>query len=138
MSGLLLSYRCTIRRVSSGSDIPDLDCDDVTATKLAVNRQIKHGKVAKATPDLELRPNRPDMFGSQRWLCPGQLALVPRPAADPSHYRIFEIFHGSTPSLRSGAIIRSVSKCSTPEISKLNDTLHAILKETIPSGLFQL
>ena len=34
--------------------------------------------------------------------------------------------------------MRSVSKSSTPVISKLNDTLHAILKETIPSGLFQL
>jgi hypothetical protein len=34
--------------------------------------------------------------------------------------------------------MRSVSKSSTPAISKLNDTLHAILKEAIPSGLFQL
>jgi hypothetical protein len=34
--------------------------------------------------------------------------------------------------------MRLVSKSSTPAISKLNDTLHAILKEAIPSGLFQL
>src|SRR3979411_2077803 len=42
-SGLLLSDRCAIRRVSARSDILDLNCDDVTATKLAVDRQIEHG-----------------------------------------------------------------------------------------------
>jgi hypothetical protein len=31
---------------SARSDILDLDCDDVTAAKLAVDRQIEHGKVA--------------------------------------------------------------------------------------------
>src|SRR5258705_13411145 len=75
MSGLLLSYRCTIRRVSSGSDILDLDRDDVTAAKLAVNRQIKHGKVAKATLDLKLRPNRPDMLGRSGGFAPVSLPL---------------------------------------------------------------
>jgi hypothetical protein len=34
--------------------------------------------------------------------------------------------------------MRSVYKSSTPTNSKRNDTVHAILKETIPSGLFQL
>src|SRR4029077_13169369 len=78
------------------------------------------------------------MFGSQRWLCPAQLALVPRPETDRSCYRIFEIFHGPTPSLRRGAIMRFVSKSSTPRISKLNDAIHANLKKAIPRGLFRL
>jgi hypothetical protein len=34
--------------------------------------------VASATFDLEFRPDRPDVLGLQRWLCPGQLSLVPR------------------------------------------------------------
>jgi hypothetical protein len=63
-SGLLLSDRCAVRRVSARSDILDLDRDDVTATQLAVDRQIEHGKVPSAAFDLEFRPDRPDVFGS--------------------------------------------------------------------------
>jgi hypothetical protein len=44
--------------------------DDITATKLAVDCQIEHGEIASAALDLELCPDRPDVFGSQRWLCP--------------------------------------------------------------------
>src|SRR6267142_2500681 len=43
-TGLLLSNRCAIRGVSTGSDILDPDRDDITATKLAVNRLIEHRK----------------------------------------------------------------------------------------------
>jgi hypothetical protein len=56
-SCLLLSDHCAVRCVSARSDILDLDCDDVAATKLAVDRQIEHGKVASATFDLEFRPD---------------------------------------------------------------------------------
>jgi hypothetical protein len=68
LSGLFLSYRCAIRRVSARGDILDFDRDDVTATKLAINCQVEHGEVANATLNLELRSNRPDMFGAQRRL----------------------------------------------------------------------
>jgi len=54
-SSLFLSDRGTICGVSARSDILHLDCDDVTATKLTVDCQIEHGKVASATFDLELR-----------------------------------------------------------------------------------
>src|SRR5712692_4664185 len=57
-----LSDRCAIRRVAAGGDILDPDCDNVTATKLAVDRQIEHGKVASAAFDLEFRPDRPDVI----------------------------------------------------------------------------
>ena len=69
MLTFLLSYRCTIRCVPARSDILDPDCNNVTATKLAINRQIEQGKVASATFDLEFRPDRPDVLGPQRWLC---------------------------------------------------------------------
>jgi len=36
----LLSNRCAIRRVAAGGDILDPDSDDVTAAKLAVDRQM--------------------------------------------------------------------------------------------------
>jgi len=47
-----LSNRCAIRRVAASSDILDSDGDDVTAAKLAVDRQIEHRKVANSAFDL--------------------------------------------------------------------------------------
>jgi hypothetical protein len=73
----LLTDRCAIRGISAGGDILDPDGDDITAAKLTVDRQIEHGQVASAAFDLEFRPDRPDVSGSQRWLRPDQLALVP-------------------------------------------------------------
>jgi hypothetical protein len=55
--GLLLPHSCSVSRVSACSDILDLDCDDVTATKLAVDRQIEQCKVASSTFDLRFRPD---------------------------------------------------------------------------------
>src|ERR1700692_3516827 len=75
--GFLLPDRCAIRRVSTGGDILDPDGDDVTAAKLAVDRQIEHGEVASSAFDLELCPDRPDVLGSQRRLRSRKLALVP-------------------------------------------------------------
>jgi hypothetical protein len=72
-----LSNRCAIRRVAAGGDIPDPDGDDVAAKKLAVDRQIEHREVANSAFDLELRPDRPDMFWSQRRLCSCPPAFVP-------------------------------------------------------------
>jgi hypothetical protein len=56
-SSFLLSDRCAVRCVSAGSDILDPDRDDVTATQLAVDSQIEHGKVPSAAFDLEFRPD---------------------------------------------------------------------------------
>jgi hypothetical protein len=74
-SGLLLSDGCAIHRVATGSDIFDPDGDDITATKFAVDSQIKHGEVASAAFDLELRPDRPDVLRSQRGFAPVSLPL---------------------------------------------------------------
>jgi hypothetical protein len=55
---------------------PRPHCDNITATKLAVDRQIEHGKVASTTFDLKFRPDRPDMFGAQRGFAPATLPLL--------------------------------------------------------------
>jgi hypothetical protein len=52
-----LPYLCAIRRVATGSNILDPNGDNVTAAKLAVDRQIKHGEVANSAFDLEFRPD---------------------------------------------------------------------------------
>jgi hypothetical protein len=72
-SGFLLSDRCAIRSVSACGDILDAHGNDVTAAKLTVDCQIEHGEVTSSTFDLELGSYRPNMLGSQRGLCPGQL-----------------------------------------------------------------
>jgi len=94
-SGFLLSDGCAIRCVPAGSDILDPYGYDIAAAKLAVDRQIEHREVASAALDLEFCPDRPDVFGSQRWLCPGQLSPVPRHSLG----RIYLILHDHTPRL---------------------------------------
>jgi hypothetical protein len=74
-SSLPLSDSCAIRCISACSDILDPNGDDITTPKLAIDCQVEHGKVASAALDLELCPDRPDVFGSQRRLCPGSLPL---------------------------------------------------------------
>jgi hypothetical protein len=70
-----LSDGCAIRRVAAGGDILDPDSDDITPSKLTVDCQIEHCEVASAAFDLELRPIRPDVFGSQRGFAPVSLPL---------------------------------------------------------------
>jgi hypothetical protein len=41
--GFLLPDGCAIRRVTADGDILDPDGNDITPTKLAVDRQIEHG-----------------------------------------------------------------------------------------------
>jgi len=53
-SRLLLSQPLHGPPCIARSDILDLDRDDVTATELAVDRQIEHGEVPSAAFDLEL------------------------------------------------------------------------------------
>ena len=55
--GLLLSDGCAICRTATSSDIFDPDGHNVAAAKLAVDRQIEHGKVASSSFDLEFGPN---------------------------------------------------------------------------------
>src|SRR6266851_4206197 len=69
-AGFLLSDSSAIRRVSAGSDILDPDGDDITATQLAVDRQVEHGEVASAAFDLKFRPDRPDVFGRNGGFAP--------------------------------------------------------------------
>src|ERR1700738_259894 len=99
-SGLFLSDRCAVRRVSARSDIFDLDRDDVTAAQIAVDRQIEHGEVPSAGFDLEFSPDRPDVFRSQRRLCSGHLALIPGHSLMRRGSRIQLILHGHTPRLQ--------------------------------------
>src|SRR5579859_3904368 len=65
----LLPDGCAICRVPTCGDILDPKGDDITTTKLAIDCQVEHGQIASAALYLELRPDRPDVLGSQRRLC---------------------------------------------------------------------
>src|ERR1700722_19232928 len=84
--------------ITRRSDILPPEGDDITAAELAIDCQIEHGEVANAAFDLELCPDRPNVFGSQRGLCPGQLSLVPRYSLG-LKVGIQFILHGHTPRL---------------------------------------
>ena len=77
---LLLADGCTIHRVTARSYVIDANGDDVTAAQLAIDRQIKEGKVALLALDLELRSDRPHVAGSQWRLGADKLPFVPRHA----------------------------------------------------------
>jgi hypothetical protein len=53
-AGLLLPHRGTVERISRRGDILDLEGNNITATQLAVDRQIEHRKIAGAAFDLKL------------------------------------------------------------------------------------
>src|ERR1700694_719400 len=63
-ASFLFSGRCAIGRVSACGDILEPNGNNITATKFAVDCQVEHGEVASAAFDLELCPDRPDVFGS--------------------------------------------------------------------------
>jgi hypothetical protein len=69
-TSFLQPNRCPIRRVPAGCNILDPDGDDITAAWLAIDCWIEIGQVAYSAFDLKFRPDRPDVSGSQRRLCP--------------------------------------------------------------------
>jgi hypothetical protein len=91
----LLPDRRPIRCVPTGSDILDPYGYDIKAAKFTVDCQIEHREVACAAFDLEFRPDRPDVLGSQWWLSSSQLSFVPQHSLN----CIYLILHGHTPRL---------------------------------------
>ena len=57
LPGLFLSDRGPIDCIPTRSDILDLEGDDIAATQLAIDSQIKHCQVARSALYLQLGPN---------------------------------------------------------------------------------
>src|SRR6516162_10792585 len=77
LGGLLLAHCRAIDGMSVRCHIFHLQADDVAASQLAVDGQIEHREIAGSSLDLQLAPNRPNVFGTKRRLRPGQFALIP-------------------------------------------------------------
>jgi hypothetical protein len=87
------------------------DANEIAASELAVDRNIKHGEIARAPLGLKLRADRPAVPGSERRFRAGQLALVPGYAARSSR-KLLWILHGLAPSLlRRTSIHRAPQGC---------------------------
>jgi hypothetical protein len=67
---LFLSDRGPIDCISTRSDIVDLEGDNIAATQLAIDSQIKHCQVARPALYLQLGPDRPDVLWPMRQFCP--------------------------------------------------------------------
>jgi len=65
LSGFLLSHCRPIHRVPVWSHVIDLKRDDITPAQLTVDGEVEHSEIACAAFDLELCPDRPDMFGPE-------------------------------------------------------------------------
>ena len=98
---LLLPDGRAVHRVAARGDIVDADGDDVTAAKLAVDRQVKEGEIPLLSLDPQLRPDRPDMARTLWRFGVDELAFVPGRAAWLLSGRCI-IFHGLSPWLRDG------------------------------------
>ena len=60
--GLFLAHGRSIDGIAIRSNVLDLESDDIAASQLAVDGQIEHRQIAGSLLDLELGPDRPDMF----------------------------------------------------------------------------
>jgi hypothetical protein len=110
-AGLLLADRCTVDRISMGSNVLDLERDDFAPTQLSVDRQIEHRQIARTSLYLELGANRPYVLWSQRGLGTDQLAFVPSNALRRGWDMILMVLHGGGPQLLRMPIMRGRRFC---------------------------
>jgi hypothetical protein len=75
--GLFLAYGRSIAGITIRCNVLDLESDDIAASQLAVDGQIEHRQITRSLLDLELGPDRPDVFLPQGRLGPYQLSFVP-------------------------------------------------------------
>ena len=59
--------------------------DNVTASKLAIDRQVEEGEIARLALHLKLSPDRPNVARSQRRFCTEQLAPYSKVRTSASH-----------------------------------------------------
>jgi hypothetical protein len=67
---LLLKDSGTPPRASSRQDVSKAQSNHVTASKLAVDRQVEKGEIPDALFNLDPHPDGPDMHRPERKLCP--------------------------------------------------------------------
>ncbi|MGO9428298.1 hypothetical protein [Rhodoblastus sp.] len=78
LAGLSLTHGGAVKGDAIRGDILNFKRDNVAAPQLAVDRKVEHGQVACSTFDLELCPDRPDVFWAKRRLRSNQSAFIPR------------------------------------------------------------
>jgi hypothetical protein len=66
--------RTKVLAIAVGGDVLDLQHNDITGAKLAIDCKVEHRKVARSTLRLKLASDRPDVLEPQRRLRTGKLA----------------------------------------------------------------
>jgi hypothetical protein len=67
-SSLLLPDCCSVERIAIGSHVIDADSHHVATAQLAIDGEIEQCEIAGASPEVEPRPDRPQMPLSERGL----------------------------------------------------------------------
>src|SRR5262249_29547855 len=75
--GLLLPHCGAINCIAARCNVLDPKSDDIAAPQLAVDCQIEHCQVTRASVHLQPGMDRPNMFCPQRWFLADELTLVP-------------------------------------------------------------
>jgi hypothetical protein len=95
--GLFLPNGRPIDGIAIRSNVLNLKGDDIATSQLAVDGQIEHGQITRSLVDLELGPDRPDVFLPQRRLGSNQLPFVPGYPPGGGQQEIGIVLHGRTP-----------------------------------------
>jgi hypothetical protein len=76
-AGLLLNSRCAIADFAAADDIANLELDEITATQLAVDRQIEQRSITKAFMFVEIEANGPDIARLEWSFWANTLSCIP-------------------------------------------------------------
>jgi len=96
-SSLFLTHRPPGDRMPIGSNLFDLERNDIASPQLAIDSKIEQCQFEDPPLDVEFGPDRPDVFGPERRLGPDDLAFIPRCAFRRRLNRAFMGLHGRAP-----------------------------------------
>jgi hypothetical protein len=94
-----------INAYAIGSNLLRQQADDITATQLAVDRQVEKREIAGSVGQLQSGANCPDMFGLQGWFLASQPSLVPGALSRRQERNEVRIFHDNNSCLLNRIIV---------------------------------
>src|SRR5690349_23099343 len=105
LPSLFLADSGPIRCITVRRDILDFECNNIAGPELAIDRQVKHRKIARSLLCLEFAPDGPNMFGPQRRFGTRKLSFVPRLTSRRQSEKRILIIHRHAPLLMGVVIL---------------------------------
>jgi hypothetical protein len=114
--GLVLPNGRPVDRIAMRRDILDSKAHQVSATQLAIDREIEERQVSRAPCELQSSSNGPDVLRLQRWFRSDELALVPGPALGRDGADLVDGLHGPSPISSEKAEHALRSNCGRTQV----------------------